>query len=113
MHFARAAARAIKKPTRNKVLASAPLKPMAAVDAIRRFDGPANGMRFSPNDVPKIIKSSIGVAVPYYPVFPWSKLVRAVLIRKKHRMPQIIRSLYGLNWANACCFFVIACKELL
>ncbi len=69
MLFARAAAKAINKPIANNVPTSAPLKPMAAVDAIRRFEGPANGIRFSPNAVPKTIKSSIGDAVPAAPFY--------------------------------------------
>jgi hypothetical protein len=33
------------------------------VDAIKRFEGPAKGIRFNPKDVAKIIAKSSGVAV--------------------------------------------------
>ena len=43
-------------------------KPMAAVEAISRFEGPAKGMRLKANPVAKMIKNSIIVAIPWCPL---------------------------------------------
>jgi hypothetical protein len=50
-------------PTSTIVMGSVLPSPMAAVEAMSRFDGPANGIRLNPNEVPKIIRSSISVAM--------------------------------------------------
>ena len=63
MDFARAAANATMIATNKRVPASAPFNPIAAVDAMRRFEGPANGIRLNPKAVAKIITKSSGVAV--------------------------------------------------
>lgn len=38
-------------------------RPMAAVIAIRKFDGPPNGIMLNPKAVAKIIRNSVGVAI--------------------------------------------------
>ncbi len=45
MPFANAAPKATRKPIITNVAASAFTKPIAAVDAIKRFEGPANGIK--------------------------------------------------------------------
>ena len=55
MPFAAAAASAIIKPISSKLSMLAFAMPIAAVDAINKFEGPANGMRFNPKDVRKRI----------------------------------------------------------
>lgn len=54
MNFAIAALRATKMPI---VIGSTVLR-IAALEAIKRLDGPANGIKFSPNDVSRIVRSS-------------------------------------------------------
>jgi hypothetical protein len=63
MPFANADAKATSTATRPKVAASAPAKPIDAVDAINRFEGPANGIKLKANEVAKIISKSIGDAM--------------------------------------------------
>jgi hypothetical protein len=59
MPLANAAAKAIKTPTSTNVPASAPVMPMAAVEAISKFEGPANGIKLKPKAVKKRIMNSI------------------------------------------------------
>ena len=63
MPFAKAAPKAMTTPINTKVEASAFPKLIAAVDAISRFDGPANGIKLNPKAVRKIITNSIISAI--------------------------------------------------
>lgn len=63
MPLATAAANAMMTPTPIMVVGSVLPNPMAAVEAISRLEGPANGMRLNPNAVAKMISKSIGVAM--------------------------------------------------
>ena len=55
MPFAKAAANAIRKPIINKVVVSGVTKPMAKVEAMSKFEGPANGIKLKPKAVRKKI----------------------------------------------------------
>ena len=59
MPFAKAAPKAMETPIKTNVEASAFPKLIAAVDAISRFEGPANGIKLNPKAVRKIITNSI------------------------------------------------------
>ena len=63
MPLAKAAANAMRTPTITMVRGSVVPNPMAAVEAISRFEGPANGIMLNPKEVAKIIRRSIGVAM--------------------------------------------------
>lgn len=65
MPLANDAAKAMRKPIITKVIGSAVPMPMAAVEAINKFEGPANGIKLNPNDVAKMIMNSIIDAIPY------------------------------------------------
>jgi hypothetical protein len=58
MNLAVAAPNATKRP----MLTGSALVSSAALEAIRRLDGPANGIRFRPNEVNKIVRSSMSEA---------------------------------------------------
>ena len=55
MNLAVAAPTATKKP----MLTGSAVPSSAALEAIRRLDGPAKGMRFKANEVARIVRSSI------------------------------------------------------
>ena len=57
--MAEAEAKATRKPIISNVVVSGVTKPMAKVDAISRFEGPANGIKLNPNAVRKKIMNSI------------------------------------------------------
>jgi hypothetical protein len=65
MPFAKAAPSAIRKPTSTSVVTSAFPKPIAAVDAISKFEGPANGIKLKAKPVKKIIMNSIITAIVF------------------------------------------------
>jgi hypothetical protein len=58
MPFAKVAAKAIVNPAKINTVKSAFPKPMAAVDAINRLEGPANGIRLKANAVANMIMKS-------------------------------------------------------
>jgi hypothetical protein len=59
MPLANAAAKAMTKPITIRVVMSAFAMPMAAVDAMSKFEGPANGIKLKPKAVRKRIMNSI------------------------------------------------------
>jgi len=52
---------------RNKVVGSVAVRTKAKFDAMKRFEGPAKGMRLKPNAVSKTISSSINDAIAWVP----------------------------------------------
>ena len=69
MPLAKAVARAMRKAIVNNAVGSAFTKPMAAVDAIKRFEGPKNGIKFSPKATRKVMMNSTVNSITL-PVFP-------------------------------------------
>ena len=63
-------------------------KPMAAVDAINRFEGPANGIKLNPKPVRKIIMNSIIDAIYRCPLSSSQKLVPPKLISASYKAPK-------------------------
>ena len=58
MPFANAEANAMSMPAMTNEVTSAFPKPMAAVDAINKFDGPANGIKLKAKAVANMIMKS-------------------------------------------------------
>lgn len=54
---------AMINPMRTRVVVSAFIIPTAAVDAINRLEGPANGIRFRPKAVRNNIRNSISEVI--------------------------------------------------
>jgi len=69
MPLTRAAAYAIRKAIVSSAIGSAFTNPMAAVDAIKRFEGPKKGIKFNPKATRKVMMNSIVNSMPL-PVFP-------------------------------------------
>jgi hypothetical protein len=69
MPFADAEPKATRKPIINNVVESALVIPIAAVEAIKRFEGPANGIKLKPKEVRKMIINSIIDAIVKFPLF--------------------------------------------
>ena len=67
MPLAKDAPNAIRNAISSRVLVVGFTKPMAAVEAIRRFEGPKNGIRFRANAKTKVIKISMPT-VNWYPL---------------------------------------------
>jgi hypothetical protein len=59
MPLAKAAPNAINKPTNISVVVSVLPNAIAALEAISRFEGPANGIRLKPKPNPKINNNSM------------------------------------------------------
>jgi len=59
MPLAKAAARAMSKAIVSNAVASAFTMPMAAVDAIRRFEGPKKGIKFNPKATRNVMMNSM------------------------------------------------------
>ncbi len=61
MLFANAAPKATKVPMANRVVGSVVLRSNAAFEAMKRFEGPAKGIRLKPKEVSRTrISSTIG-----------------------------------------------------
>lgn len=58
MPLAKVAAKAIIKPAKNNTVKSAFPKPMAVVNAINKFEGPANGIKLKAKAVANMIMKS-------------------------------------------------------
>jgi len=65
MPFAKVAAKAMVKPAKINTVKSAFPNPIAAVDAISKFDGPANGIKLKANAVANMIIKSNTDAVDW------------------------------------------------
>jgi len=65
MPFDKVAAKAMVKPAKINTVKSAFPKPIAAVDAINKFEGPANGIKLKANAVANIIIKSNTDAVDW------------------------------------------------
>ena len=63
MLFASAAPVATRKPMVASVAGSVVLRTNAKFEAMKRFDGPAKGIRLKPNDVSKMMSSSMMEAI--------------------------------------------------
>ena len=59
MLFANAAPTATRKPMATKVVGSVELRTNAAFEAMKRFEGPANGIMLSPKEVSRTNISSM------------------------------------------------------
>ena len=66
MFFANAAPIATRKPIATKVVGSVELRTNAAFEAIKRFEGPANGIKFNPKEVSRTNISSMIDAIPRF-----------------------------------------------
>lgn len=66
MLFADAAPNATRNPTATKVVGSVEVSISAAFEAMKRFDGPANGIMLSPKDVSRTNISSVIDAIPWF-----------------------------------------------
>ena len=65
MNFAVAAPKATTKP----MLTGSAVPTNAALEAMKRLDGPAKGMRFNPKEVSRIVRSSMSKSKPVVPTF--------------------------------------------
>jgi hypothetical protein len=92
MPFANAAPKATRKPIINNVVESAFVMPIAAVDAIKRFEGPKKGIKLKPKEVRKMIINSIIDAMES---FHFSSS-----LKKYPHTTLISASLYTLFWAS-------------
>jgi hypothetical protein len=68
MLFAKAAPKATRKPTATKVVGSIELRTIAEFEAMKRFEGPANGIKLSPKAVRKMNMNSIIEASFWFPL---------------------------------------------
>jgi hypothetical protein len=68
MPLAKDAAKATRKPIISNEVVSAFTKPIAAVEAMKRFEGPANGIKLKPKAVRKINMNSIIEAIFWFPL---------------------------------------------
>ena len=66
MLFASAEPIATRKPTATNVVGSVESSINAALEAMKMFEGPANGIRLSPNEVKRTSKSSMIDAIPRF-----------------------------------------------
>ena len=64
--FANAAPKATRKPVATKVVGSVELRTNAAFEAMKRFEGPANGIRLKPKEVSRTSISSTIDAIPTF-----------------------------------------------
>jgi hypothetical protein len=64
MLFANAAPKATRKPIATRVAGSAVLRISAAFEAMKRFDGPANGIMLNPKEVSRTSINSMIEAIP-------------------------------------------------
>ncbi len=64
MLFANAAPTATRKPIATRVPGSVALKINAAFEAMKRFEGPANGIKLNPKEVSNTTSSSVSGAIP-------------------------------------------------
>ena len=69
MLFANAAPNAARKPMATSVVGSGETSSNAALDAMKKFEGPANGIMLSPNEVNRTNISSAMGAITSFP-FP-------------------------------------------
>jgi hypothetical protein len=70
MLFANAAPKATRKPIATKVAGSATPKIRAKFEAMKRFEGPAKGMRLNPKELSKTTSSSMSDVILRFPHFP-------------------------------------------
>lgn len=75
MLLANDAPNATRNPMMTRVVGSVALRTRAKFEAMKRFDGPAKGMRLKPNDVSKTMSSSMIDAICVVSVYAKVKVI--------------------------------------